>query len=241
MPRDMKILLIFFVTFTFALTAHAQTSDAKTKRELNEKKVVIDSSGIRYPYAVWRKMVLSGDYKLKRVDPKSDSTSYLLVKTDSLQKERELSRESKPKESPSFTDGEKIRPFNATDINGNKINLTDLEGKVVVLCFWFVKGPTSQQEIPELNKIAAQYANDPNVVFIAFALDKQRDIQDYIEGAPFTYHLVEDSRVYARMYNVHKYPTNVVLDKEGKVLFNSKGYKIDTAYWIKKSIEEAEK
>ena len=237
----MKIVFLLFITITFSLATHAQTSDAKTKRELNEKKVVIDSSGIRYPYAVWRKMVLSGDYRLKKTDPKNDSTSYLLVKTDSLQKERELSRESKPKESPSFTDGEKIRPFNATDIEGNKIDLQNLAGKVVVLCFWYTKGPNCQQEIPELNKVAVQYANDPNVVFIAFTLDKQRDIQDFIEGTPFTYHLVEDSRVYARMYNVHKYPTNVVLDKEGKVIFNSKGYKIDTAYWIKKSIEEAKK
>ncbi len=113
----MKILFILVITITFSLATQAQTSDAKTKRELNEKKVVIDSSGIRYPYAVWRKMVLSGDYRLKKVDPKSDSITYLLVKTDSLQKERELSRESKTlKESPSFTDGEKIRPFNATDM-----------------------------------------------------------------------------------------------------------------------------
>ena len=235
-----KFMIIFFAIIAISIAAKAQTAEKK-KRNLNENTVVIDSSGMRYPYAVWKNLISTKDYRLKKIDRNSDSSTYLLVKLDSAQKDRRLSRMSKPKESNFFTEGEKMDLFGATDISGYKIKQKELKGKIVVLNFWFIGCPPCRKEIPELNKIAVEYANDPDIVFIAVALDQKYDIQDFIKANPFGYHIIDDGQMYANYYSINLYPTNVVVDKDGKVRFNSSGYKANTPYWIKKTIEEAKK
>jgi thiol-disulfide isomerase/thioredoxin len=230
--------LLFTVILALNLAANAQTNSGKPKRHLTESTIVKDSSGMVYPYVVWKKLVSSGDYRVKAIDPGNDSTGYLIIKLDSAQKDKRMSRLPKPKESIFFTDGEKIASFTARDINGNKIKLKDLEGKVVVLNFWFIGCPPCRKEIPELNEIALNYAGDANVVFIAVALDGKDDIEQFIKTNPFGYHIIDDGRSYANIYGIHLYPTNVILDKEGKVRFHASGYTVNTPYWIKKTIDE---
>ena len=231
-----KLPLVLVITLFFALAAHAQTDSVKSKKHANKNSIVRDSAGMVYPYVVWRKMVSSGDYRLKAVDPNNDD--YIIRKLDSAQKEKRLAKMPKPPESSVFTDGEKITSFTARDIDGNKLKLKDLEGKVVVLNFWFIGCPPCRKEIPELNKIAMDYANDPNVVFIAVGLDMRGEIKQFIKTSPLAYHIVDDGRSYADQYGIHLFPTNVVLDKEGKVKFHSVGYAKNTPYWIKKTIDE---
>ena len=92
---------------------------------------------------------------------------------------------------------------------------------------------------PEPNKIVLNYKNNPNVIFLAIALDKKYQIKDFLKTTPFAYHIIDDGREYANLYKITTYPTNLVLDKDGKVVFHATGVKSNTPYWIKKSIEEA--
>ena len=153
--------------------------------------------------------------------------------------DQRYSRMPRPAESPFFMKGQELQSFSASDINGQKIKLNDLAGKVVVLNFWFIGCPPCRMEIPELNKIASKYANDPDVVFVAIGLDDKSDIRQFVKNNPFGYHLVDDGKDYARLYKINLFPTNVVLDKAGKVMFHSSGYAMNTPYWINKTIAEA--
>ena len=234
-----KLLILFAAVLSFYINASAQAPVVSKKRILNENTIVKDSSGMQYPYAVWKKMVSSGDYRIKAIDKHSDSTAYVLIKMTEEQKDERMSRMRKPAESAFFTTGEKIESFNARDINGNKIKLKDLEGKVVVLNFWFIGCPPCRKEIPELNNIALKYANDPNVVFIAICLDQKYEVGEYVENNPFAYHIIYNGQMYADLYKIHLYPTNVILDKQGKVKFHASGLSANTPYWIVKTIEEA--
>jgi thiol-disulfide isomerase/thioredoxin len=150
-----------------------------------------------------------------------------------------VSRMPRPKESKFFTDGEKLDLFNVRDINGNKVDLKKAAGKVIVLNFWFIGCPPCRQEIPELNKLALQYANNPNVIFLAICLDQDYQIFDFLKTSPFAYHIVDRGQYYADQFKINLYPTNVVLDKEGKVRFHASGYTTGTPYWIGKTIDEA--
>jgi thiol-disulfide isomerase/thioredoxin len=144
-----------------------------------------------------------------------------------------------PNESGFFTNGQKPESFRAYDFEGKRVELKDLVGKIVVLNFWFIGCPPCRMEIPELNKIAGQYANDPDVVFVAIGLDKRSNIKDFIKENPFNYRLVANGFDQANIYGVNLYPTNVVIDKQGIVRFNASGYGPGTPYWIKKTIEES--
>ena len=164
-PQMKKIFVLLVLVLSVSITAFAQTTVAK--HHVSKDAVVVDSSGMQYPYAVWKKMVSGGDYRLKKLDRNSDSSAYLLVKRDSAQKEHHLSLMAKPEESPYFTTGKAIGSFSAKDINGNKFKLKDLKGKVVVINFWFIGCKFCRTEIPELNEVVLGCKNDPNVVFFS--------------------------------------------------------------------------
>lgn len=149
-----------------------------------------------------------------------------------------MSNWPKPIESDYFKTGEQIKLFSTHDINGNKLSLKELRGKVVVLNFWFIGCPACMQEIPELNEVSAKYKDNPNVVFIAVALDFKSDIKKFLATTPFNYQVVNEGGIYAKEYGIALYPTNLILDKEGKVALHWVGYAPSAPYWMKKTIDE---
>jgi len=249
----MKPFSLIFISLII-LNACVKAQTVTHKFILDEKTVVVDSAGKRLTLKQWRPLLISGVYMVRPINPQNNSEGFTLVKSVSSRraitppairqekaptKEELLSRMPKPAESIFFTTGEKIKSFVMHDIDGNKFKLKDLEGKVVVLNFWFIGCPPCRMELPELNELALSYANDPDVVFIAIGLDEKSDIRNFIKDYPLAYHIVEDGRMYADLYRLNLYPTNVVLDKEGKVRFHSTSYYPNNTYWIKKTIDEA--
>ncbi|MDB5090102.1 MAG: Peroxiredoxin, partial [Mucilaginibacter sp.] len=215
-----KSFFLFIALIAFTLATNAQVSNSITRgpHKVDSNSVVKDSAGVRYSYADWRKLIVTGNYRLKVINPGRDSTvEFTLVKIDEETKARIRSMRPKPDESGYIKNGEKLELFSAKDIEGYKIRPKDLEGKVVVLNFWFIKCPPCQDEIPELNKIALSYANNPNIVFIAVALDEKDDLKKFLKDNPFAYHIVDDGREIASSYEIKTYPTSIILDKEGKV------------------------
>jgi thiol-disulfide isomerase/thioredoxin len=245
----MKSLFLIAALF-FTVSAYAQKVIHRFTVDKNSN--IVDSTGKRLTLEQWHPLLMSHDYMLKPINLQNDADGFILVKVPKrlnapagaapqmpLSKEEQLARMPKPAESNFFTTGEKIKPFMVHDINGNKFKLKDLEGKVVVLNFWFIGCPPCRRELPELNELALSYANDPDVVFIAICLDEKSDIKAFIKNNPLAYHIVDQGSMYSALYRLNLYPTNVVLDKEGKVRFHSTAYYPNNTYWIKKTIDES--
>src|SRR5699024_12464049 len=57
--------------------------------------------------------------------------------------------------------------------NGVKINLKDLEGKVVFINFWATWGPPCIAEMTTINKLDQQYEDDEKVVVFIIPLVKK--------------------------------------------------------------------
>ncbi len=143
-----------------------------------------------------------------------------------------------PRESNFFKKGRKIKDFSVKDIEGNSYNLRELEGKVVVLNFWFIACEPCQREIPELNKLADEYKDSSRIVFIAIALDEADKIIKFIERRPFSYNLVPNGRFIVQPLRINRFPTHVVLNKKGYVAFHTTGFSARTIPWLKKSITD---
>ena len=235
----MKKTLIIFTLFLNACIAFAQTTARRVT--VNETSVVKDSAGMQYPYIVWQKLLASGDYTLKTATPGHDDTEFLLIKLTEKQKTERMARMPRPADSKFFTTGAAIKPFKVKDINGNKIEAKDWAGKTIVLNFWFIGCPPCRAEIPDLNKLALKYKDNPNVIFIASALDEGWQVKDFIKQNPLAYHVVGDGRYYSGLFNVSLYPTNVVIDKQGKVMLHYSGGYQNGPYWLDKMIQESEK
>ena len=136
-----KFLLFFFFLFYAAISAMAQPSNPIRK---TYETIVKHSSGAVYPASVWRYLLATGKYSLRLFVPNNKDSGFLLVHLSEEEQAKRLGNLPKPRESPFFTTGKKPQSFSAKDINGNKYKLKDLEGKVVVLNFWFVACTTGQ-------------------------------------------------------------------------------------------------
>ena len=83
------------------------------------------------------------------------------------------------------------------------------------------------------------FKGNKEVVFIAVSLDRLYEIKDFLKTNHFIYNIIDDGRYIASKYNVTLYPTHVVLDRQGKVIFHTSGVASNTVGWVKKSIEAA--
>lgn len=232
--------LFILASLFFTVSAFAQS-----EYRVTEYTVVKDSTGQVLPYSLWNKLLLLGTHKLKPENPKDDYTAYTILRLSGEELEEREKKEdkrvakmSRPSESGCFKTGQSLNLGDLTDMTGAKLNASDLKGKIVVVNFWFIGCPPCRSEIPELNKLVEKHRNNDKVVFIGIALDPKQNLETFLAGYPFLYRIVANGYRSAASLGVRLYPTNVVLDGEGKVYFQTAGLAQNTVYWIKKSINE---
>ena len=226
-----KILLAVIVVMICCHNANAQKAEPLTK-----ESIVKDSLGTVIPYDLWSRLMMTGYYDVKKVE--KEYNQFIIYRLSDEEYVKNLESMPKPKESDFFKTGKNFIHFKTTDINGNKINTKELKGKILVLNFWFINCPPCKMEMPELNKIADSYKSDSSVVFLAIALDKKYDLEQFLQYSTFKYTIIDNGRYVAQEYNITSYPTNVIVDQDGKVYFHSSGLAINTAYWLRKSIDQ---
>jgi thiol-disulfide isomerase/thioredoxin len=185
----------------------------------------------------------SGQYGIRHINPGDKFTEFLIYKLSPRQLEQrvrwaEQASEVKPPESAYFKTGELFNFFSAKDLDRNKFTKSSLQGKVVVINFWFINCPPCRKEIPELNKLTKEYA-DSNVVFLAVATDSEESLRNFLKTTEYSYHIIPFGRDIAGKYGVRSYPTNLVVDTQGRVQFHSTGLRPGTITWIKKAIESS--
>ena len=221
----------------------------RASAQSDKKKPVIivqTSEGEILPEAVWKSLNKS-DFKFQRHRNSNEDTLLLRVVRRTEQekeeylakKENKLKAMAKPEESKVFKSGDKVRFDKMKDIEGNKFDFRSDTSTVVVLNFWFINCPPCRSEIPHLNEMMRKYKDNPNVKFIAIALDEEYDLKKFLRLNPFNYHIIPSGRFYTQKYGVHLFPTNVVVGKDKKVKFSTVGLPSNTMYWLEKTIDEA--
>ncbi|RZK50337.1 MAG: TlpA family protein disulfide reductase, partial [Pedobacter sp.] len=186
--------LLALILVVFALNSYSQVATSSSIK-LDENTVVKDTDGTVMPYAIWQKLMLTGDFQLKRSAGKTEFVVYKMTEQEkAIVEERRKSLNAtlpKPRPTTSFKDGEKFSGYKLTDIEGNKYDIKDVKGKIVVLNFWFINCPPCKQEIPELNKLQAKFKDSANVLFLGIALDEKYDLKEFLKTTPFNYNIVD--------------------------------------------------
>ena len=175
-----------FVTAFFVLlaaVANSQFSFIYNGREYNVLKTSVfrDSTGKQYNYNEAMLTMMGGEYEILPANPKDASKGFLLPGVSKDEQLKRAMAAPKPEETTAFKTGKKFDAFSASDMNGNLVDTKQLKGKVVVINFWFTTCPPCKAERPYLNQIVDDYKSDPNVVFIAIALDKKEQLEPYIK------------------------------------------------------------
>jgi thiol-disulfide isomerase/thioredoxin len=233
---------LFTLIVLFALNTYGQNG-LPSPPKIDQNTVVKTEGGMIMPYAVWQKMLQSGDFTLKLSAPgASDFIIYgMSAEQKAMAAERLKSRLStlpKPRATDVFKEGEKFKGEKMVDMNGTKYDLRNLNSKIYVINFWFINCAPCKKEIPELNELVAKYKDNKDVVFLAIALDKNYELRDFLKTTTYNYNVIDDGKFYADKYGVKSYPTHVVIGKDGIIKFSTLGLAINTVYWIEKTIKE---
>lgn len=122
--------------------------------------------------------------------------------------------------------GKTYADFEFYDFNSIHYKISDFKGKILVLNYWFIACKPCREEIPDLNALVEKYKNK-NVVFISFANDNMENLMKFLEKNTFNYQIIPDSKQIAKQANIEAFPTNIILDKTGKVAFYYAGNKVN--------------
>lgn len=107
-----------------------------------------------------------------------------------------------------------VRSFHLTDLNGKKWNSKELNGKTIVINFWFTACKPCIQEMIYLNKLVEEN-KDSSVVFIAPAPENETQIKKFLKKYQFEYNITPSSTDFISAMNIENFPTHLVIDKEG--------------------------
>ncbi len=68
-----------------------------------------------------------------------------------------------------FVSENEVAPdFRVTDMNGNRVNLTDFRGELVVVMFWTTQETDSVEQLYEFEKVYNEYKDDVEFMFVRF-------------------------------------------------------------------------
>lgn len=109
-------------------------------------------------------------------------------------------------------------------VDGKKIDLGDLRGKVVFLNFWASWCLPCLAEFPAIKKLYQHYKDDPEVVFIF--VDADGDLEKAARFMQKRKYMLPAFRSETAVPDVlfkGALPTTVVLDKRGRISYNQSG------------------
>lgn len=137
--------------------------------------------------------------------------------------------------------GSKAPDFSAADLNGNKIVLSELTGRVIVLDFWASWCIPCKKSMPHLAELFGELKDSPFTI-IAINLDEEKSRISSFEKSigleiPFPVIFDKDSKL-PPIYNVEGMPTTVLIDKLGVIRFKETGFDSDTKQKMDKLINE---
>ncbi len=129
---------------------------------------------------------------------------------------------AKPKEiSPLISVGSIAFDWSLPLYNKNEnVSLSGLKGKVVLLDFWFKNCGPCIESVPHLNAINDKFKNKKFEVLSINTWDSQKDIAWFCNKHRVTYKVLMNGNDVAEKYGVNLFPTIILIDKEGEVLYS---------------------
>ena len=111
---------------------------------------------------------------------------------------------------------------------GASMDWTKLKGKLVVIEFWATWCSPCVEQIPHLNEMAKELADQP-VVFISVTDDEETRLNEFLKSVPLkTWIGLDSARANWRPFDLHSIPTTVIVNPDGKLLATTRPASLTT-------------
>ncbi|HRW63827.1 MAG TPA: TlpA disulfide reductase family protein [Bacteroidales bacterium] len=136
--------------------------------------------------------------------------------------------------------GQNVPDFNYVTVNSDTINIQDLKGKVVFMNFFATSCPICMKELPFVESdIWLKHKENPNFELIVFGREHNaEEMIAFKEKHGYTFNIVPDPgrKIYS-LFAERYIPRNVVLDREGKIIYQATGFDDKEFAKLKETIE----
>ena len=118
--------------------------------------------------------------------------------------------------------GQKVGDFTAPDLKGNRIRLSDYEGKVVMLDFWASWCPPCEGEVPYMKKVYDKYRSK-GFEIIGVSLDHdENDLNEFLDRMDIDWPQIFTGKSWRTSlvvhYSIKKLPEPWLIGKDGKLI-----------------------
>jgi thiol-disulfide isomerase/thioredoxin len=127
--------------------------------------------------------------------------------------------------------GKTVPDFDLPRPGGGRIGLLALakQKKVTLVNFWFVGCPPCRAEFPHLQRLQEELKDRSFQIVAVNRGDTEEKISDFLKTNSYTFNVamggVGENYAVGKAYGVRAYPTNILIDSTGKVLWRSVGFR----------------
>ena len=123
--------------------------------------------------------------------------------------------------------GEKAPAFSCKYIDGKSFDLNKLHGKIIMINFFATWCPACNLELPTLQKeVWEKYRDNPEFVLIIIGREHtDKELSDFAKSKNYSLPFAADPK--REIYNLYatKYiPRNIVIDGDGKIIYQKSGF-----------------
>jgi thiol-disulfide isomerase/thioredoxin len=115
--------------------------------------------------------------------------------------------------------------FVLSDMNGKKVSLSSLKGKIVLLNFWATWCPPCREEMPTLETLFQTFKDRSDFVLLAVDSEEHKEtVSEFLKNNPYRFPVLLDTTGEADLqYSIEAIPTTYLIDAQGEVVAGTKG------------------
>lgn len=110
---------------------------------------------------------------------------------------------------------QKLPANSLATLDGRIINLSQFEGKPTIINFWFTSCPDCIEQIHALNKLQKKYKDKVN--FISITFNTRNQVAEFVKSHQYNFLKVVNALEFTNKLGIKKFPTTVLLDRNGFV------------------------
>ena len=143
-------------------------------------------------------------------------------------------------EDPELSTHKMAPPFEVTAMDGTKFNLDAMGGRVVLIDFWATWCGPCNRELPQMRKIAKEFAGDPLVIISVSWDSDEAKWKDFIAKNGMTWVQYRDAdHGLANEFGINSIPHYFTIDSDGVLTAEMLGEDSDVEGKLKKLIAKA--
>jgi len=118
-----------------------------------------------------------------------------------------------------------VPSFALATLDGAKVSLDALRGKIVVINFWGLWCGWCLREMPDFAGVRRRYRSDPRVAILTIDTnDDPAKVRRWMSEQRYEFPVLLDAADYAKGAGIRTYPTTWFLDRRGRLVFEKIGF-----------------